>query len=229
MSHLPQTGRPPLPLLRRSIRILFGAGLALAFLVGSTGDPVRAQQPGGLSGSGVSTRVDIGGDSRAIARQGGTASNRVGSSDGSGGSSSATVRGSITTMGTGGNASVVIADPSRGGRTIIDGDVTTYNGSQNLSGNTMIQGDTTTMDGADLKIGGCGSTSVVGDVFVGGGSLEVGCVCAGRRNGQCCVVFHHAICVLHQVPPGKHGCPPGYVFSEGLCRLYSDFAHAYGK
>lgn len=209
--------------IRPCFRALLLAALAFACLFWLSGDPVRAQSPGGLS-------VDIQGSARAFARQGGAASNRIGSGEESGGSgASSTVRGSVTTMGTGRDASTVIGDAAKGGRTIVNGDVLNLNGNQDLSGNTTIQGDTTTMEGSDLKIGGCGSTSVVGDVFVGGGSLEVGCVCAGRRNGQCCVVFHHAICVLHQMPPGKHGCPPGYVFSEGLCRLYSDFAHAYGK
>lgn len=199
----------------------------LAFFLFAAWTPSFAQSPGGLS-----TRVEVEGDITATASDGGTASNRIGSTDGYSGSGSATttVRGSVVTIGrNGAQGTTTIGDPSVGGNTSVVGRVTNLGGKQRLTGNTSAVGNVTTMRGTDLKLGGCGRTNVVGDVFLGGGSLEIGCACAGRRNGKCCVVFHNALCVLHQVPPGKHGCPPGYIYSGGLCRLYSDFSHAYGK
>ena len=189
--------------------------LALSCLTLGLAEPVWAQSPGGLSSS-----VQIGG----------TASNRIGSTDGHSGSSqtSVSVGGKVTTVAPGGKAETVIGDAARGGKTRVK-DVTNIGGKQYISGNTSVTGSTTTMPNSDLKLGGCGSTNVMGDVFVGSGSLEIGCVCAGRRNGMCCIVFHNALCVINQVPPGKHGCPPRYIYSGGLCRLYSDFAHALGE
>jgi len=216
-------GEPVRPPSRRPGLIF---GLVLVAVMALTG-AAAAQSSSGLS-LGATVRGDVG----AKAGCGTTASNRIAHTDGysGGGRSNVTIDGDVTTLsGCGQRADTVVGTPSQSGDTVLRGDVTNLGGSQRITGNTTAAGDLTTMPGTELKLGGCGSTTVIGDVFVGQGDLEIGCVCAGRRNGQCCIAFHHATCVLAQQPPSDHGCPPGYILSEGLCRLYSDFSHAYGR
>ena len=201
-------------------------GLVLIAVMALAG-PAAAQ-----SSSGLSIGATVRGDVSARADCHSTASNRIAHTDGTsgGGWSNVTIDGNVTTLSDcGQRADTVVGTPTQPGDTVVRGDLNNLGGSQRITGNTTAAGDMTTMPGTDLKLGGCGSTTVVGDVFVGQGDLEIGCVCAGRRNGQCCIAFHHATCVLAQQPPSDHGCPPGYILSEGLCRLYSDFSHAYGR
>ncbi len=184
------------------------------------------------SNAGLRTEAQIQGTVNATANCRSIASNRLGSSDGSGGAGSTqvNVRGSVSSTATCGQEShTVVGDTNRPGQTNVVGNLTNQGGNQEITGKTSVIGDVVTAPGTDVKLGGCGTTSVVGDVYVGQGTLEIGCVCAGRRNGMCCVVFHNSLCVIRQMPPSKYGCPPGFVYSAGLCRLYSDTAHAYGR
>jgi len=98
-------------------------------------------------------------------------------------------------------------------------------GQQHLGGNTTIGGKTYTGDGARLGVGGTGSSVYVGDdVYVPSGSLKIGGMgqCVAFRNNRCCVDVHWGTCVLNIVPPGKHGCPPRYTYTGGVCRLFYD-------
>lgn len=215
MDHDQVTGLP-----RRIGRCLWAlvvaAGLFSAF-------PAPAQSPGGLD-----TRVKVNGDISTSARGGGSASTQIGSSPSGGGTSSTWIGGDVTTQSDGGSGSTVLGGQDRDGTTVIRGSVANHGGQVRATGNTTVGGNIVTQDGADVDLGGCGSTYVAGNVIVPHGSLEIGCGCAGRRNGQCCLQFHHGFCALQIVPPGKHGCPPRFIYSEGLCWLYSDFDHRVG-
>ena len=200
--------------------------VALLAIGAAASDGASAQ-----SSSGLRADAQVQGDMNADASCGATASNRIATSDGysGGGSTRVVVQGSINASARcGQKAETVVGATSRSGDTNILGDLNNMGGTQEITGNTDVIGTVTTAPNAEVRLGGCGSTTVAGDVYVADGELEIGCVCAARRNGRCCVTFHNSLCVLSQMPPGKHGCPPGYVYSAGLCRLYSDRAHSYG-
>lgn len=191
-----------------------------AFLVFFSTSQTYAQSSGG-----VRTSVVIGGNVNATAGPGGTASNQIGStSGGCAGSSDVKVQGNVSAYSMGGKAVTKIGDPCHKGRVNIGGNVTNNNARQSVTGDVSVGGNIYTAPGTNLKMGGNSSVAVGGNVGVLSGTLELGDVCAGRRNGQCCIQFYTGLCVLNQVPPNpKTGCPTGYVLAGGLCRLYSDF------
>ncbi|MEO1328593.1 MAG: hypothetical protein AAFW46_02940 [Pseudomonadota bacterium] len=175
-----------------------------------------AQAPGGL-------RLDtaIGGDVSTTARRG-SARTIVG-----GGAGGAVVGGDVATRADGGRAQTEIG---RGeGPAVVGGDAINHNSEIAVGGGGSVRGDVVATGKARLAVGGCGETHVSGDVLVSGGSLELGCVCAGRRNGRCCVEFYQGVCVYHWTLPTKYGCPPGYLLAGGRCRLFSDFTHRVGR
>jgi hypothetical protein len=186
------------------------AALGLALGVVVLGFPVKA--------GGFESDVRIDGDVTADARDGGDVTNRIGNGEvyiGGGGvhtEGRAGGRGD-TSVGTGGSVSVG------------DG-IYNRNGQQHFGGNSGIGGSTFTGKGATLGIGGNNSSVYVGeDVYVPSGSLSLGGMgqCVAVRNNRCCVDIHWGTCVLNIVPPGKHGCPPGYTYTGGVCRLFYDF------
>jgi len=198
--------------------------LVLSLLLALAG-PSLAQSPNGLE-----TNVQVNGDVVSnAAGNGASASTRLGSSLRGKGHSSTQIDGRVITQSTGGASSTEIGGQDKSGSTTIRGNVLNYNSQIRATDNTYVGGDMTATNGASVNIGGCGSVHISGDVVVPNGDLEIGCGCAGRRNGQCCIEFHNGFCVLNMVPPSEDGCPPGYFLSEGLCRLYSDFSHRVGN
>ncbi|CCG41184.1 hypothetical protein [Magnetospirillum molischianum] len=179
------------------------------------------------SSAGLSVKVE--GDVSSVAAGSGAASTRIGSTTSGKGTSTTNVMGNVTNYSTHGSSVTEIGTQDRGGTTVIRGDATNVNSELRVNGNSFIGGNVTVTNGSRADIGGCGSVYVSGDVVVPNGNLEVGCGCAGRRNGQCCIEFHQGFCVLQIVPPSEDGCPPGFILSSGLCRLFSDFEHKFGK
>lgn len=166
--------------------------------------------------------VRIDGDVTASARNGRSAVNEIGSPQ-AGSPTNVYIGGPIDTTATSSDARTRIGGQGRPGTTAIRQGIANQ-GDLEMSGNTSAN-SVTVLPGASAAIGGCGRTQVSGDVLVSNGDLELGCVCAGRRNGRCCIEFHAGFCVLHMTPPGKYGCPPRYIYSDGWCRLFSDFDH----
>lgn len=175
----------------------------------------------------LNSNVSVG-NVTATAGNGGTASNSIGSTpDGSRNGHVSVYTGDVTTTSRGGKATTRIGSP--GGTTNITGSITNQDGNVSIQGDANVNGEVIVTPGSNLNMGGCGSVSVNGDVVIAGGSLEVGCACAGIRDGVCCIQFYDSLCVVNQVPPGKHGCPPQYQFRGGLCRLFKDFSMSYGR
>lgn len=215
---------------QRGTRLWVAAGvISVALLSSSFGDtPARAQSNGGLASS-----VTVQGSVNAIANHGGNAANVIGSSSGDGSGSSRTyVGGSVTTLGQGrSSAKTTIGDASKSGTTIVKGGAVNMGGEINVGSGGTVTGTVRTMEGSSARVGGCGSATVLGDVTVLSGSVEVGCGCVARRNGACCIEVYQTTCVLSKVPPNKSGCPPGYAYSgDGMCRLYSGLGeHSIGS
>ncbi|NYZ16311.1 hypothetical protein HL658_27535 [Azospirillum sp. RWY-5-1] len=190
--------------------------LAVALIV--VGQSAGAQPTGDYQSS-----VRIDGGVTATARNGNRATNEIGTPQPNA-PTSVYIGGPVDTTATSGSASTRIGGNSRPGSTSIRQGVTNQ-GDLEMSGDSSAN-SVTVLPGASAIIGGCGRTQISGDVLVANGELELGCTCVGRRNGRCCVEFHTGFCVLHITPPGKHGCPPRYIYAEGLCRLFSDFDHS---
>lgn len=186
-----------------------GAVLVVLSLFSGAGESF-AQAPGGLA-----TSVEAGSINTSASNRG-NASTVIGSGA-TGGTSGSVSVGSVSNTSSGGTSRVEIGGD---GHTSV-GCVQNNDGSQRIGGDTMIGGCSVT-NGGSTHIGS--GTVVTGDVLNQGAQLTIGGGCAGYRNGRCCIVFDNGWCVVHQVPPDD-GCPPGYRYSNGLCRLYSDFNH----
>lgn len=180
------------------------------------------------SAAGLQSDVQVNGNVTTSATGGGAASTQIGTSDGRGSRSVTKIEGDVYTQSNGGSSSTEIGGQGKDGTTIIMRDVMNLGGKVRATGDTVIGGSVVTEEGAEVNLGGCGSVYVSGSVVVPNGSLAVGCGCAGYRNGQCCIEFHLGFCVLQEVPPSQHGCPPDFILSGGLCRLFSDFDHRVG-
>ncbi|ABC21672.1 hypothetical protein [Rhodospirillum rubrum] len=158
---------------------------------------------------------------------GSTAVTTVGGTTGGNTRIDAQVRGSVTTTASGGHratTSIGVADGNADIDVSVQGDVVTSGRGRDAS--TYI-GATTSGVGRAADT----SVSVSGDVHVEGGDLVIGgnMACKGYRDNKCCIEFHANKCVISKVPENpEFGCPPGYFFTVGWCRLYSDLTeHSY--
>ncbi|WP_042699175.1 hypothetical protein [Azospirillum sp. B506] len=204
------------------LRLTMVAVAAAVLHLGLFHADARAQASGSFN-----SRVSSG-DVTSSAQGGGSASVRIGSApNGQGGVNTTVHTKDVTATARGGSSTTTLG--SRGGTVVIDGDVYNDGGTIAIEGESFVNGRVTVVPGSNLVMGNCGSVAVNGDVHIGGGNLEVGCGCAGWRDGACCIQFYDGLCVVNQVPPGKHGCPPEYHFRGGLCRLFKDFSMQYGK
>jgi hypothetical protein len=181
---------------------------------------VSAQESGGV-------RINAhAGDISNVAGSGGTAETRIGTTTGGNTSIDAHVGGSVATRaGLGRTARTDIGSADGNADISVDVRGSVITDARRRDAGTYI-GATT----SDVGHAAGTNVHISGSVINSGGDLVVGGrgVCVGYRNDRCCVEFYLSRCVLNRYPnPPDEPCAPGYVYTLGWCRLYSDFSHSF--